>query len=283
MNDGNIDDYYPNAAQRAVAEKMEKAQREEFLKQARQRKDRDIGVVWRARIWTFIEDSLAKDTNMLVQHRDRLASTDPEAVVFEVLHSSYTARLTLGELEDAMKKQPPQALAQYGITRGVNDNRPFTAEEKGKYFDWQITFLVLRYGAFKLGVVDRPEYKKELQKAREQILASMLTERQTAEIVVTPEEVRAEYETNPKKYVRKERRQPPVPGQDPFIEKQLGFAEAKVKIEADMKNARRQKILQDWQAALFKKYQVRILEEAFEILPPPKPKDPPKPEAAKKK
>lgn len=235
---------------------------EKFFKDKNERK-RKMSDIRHAAIWGFIDDIVKNDKNV-VHNRDKLDAVDDGTVVFSVKSSDYSNTITMGEIRKEMRKLTPYSMRRYGIKREKGQAlEPFSLEEKQAFFDFYITWSVLRYGAYKTGARDDPEFKKQLQQAKERILSRVYQEKMAEGIKVSDKDIQQEYKVNKKRYVKRERTT--VGGKPKMVTTQLSLAQARDKIKSSLISRKKRSVVNSLRSKLMSKYKVQRFEDRFEI------------------
>lgn len=248
ITDGNIDDYYKDKRELGMA-------RNKF---------------WYATVWQYIDDTLKND-KFVKQYPERLAGTDPKSVVFEISAPNYKTTITLGDIDSKLKKSNPYLLRRFGINRDRNEKTPFTAEEKKKFFDWEVTMPVLRYGAYKKGYVGTDEFKQEVDALADSLLVQMRYKLIDDGIKVSDKEARDFYDKNKSRYMRRFRRNP-KDNKSKLISVQRSFDEVKKSVIATLEGQKKRNEQAKLRNTLFRKYSVKLLTNELEVVKPEKPK-----------
>ena len=287
LNQDNIKKYYPTAAEKAQGEKriammkkrldkLKGKRRDQYEKRIatmekrmvsgyKQKMGRTLGGFWFSQVMQYLNGLKKTDSNVKIYH-EALKGNNPKAVIFEIKHSGYDFSLTLGEYLEKLKKVPPYRLAQYGIKRGAKDKRPFTYEERLKYFNWHITFSLLTYSAYKSGVVNGEKFKKAVAGMAEGLLAAKMREHVAKGLKVTPKEMQAEYKKFKTRYVKRKRVR--VGKKWKTETTQLSFLQAKDRVEKTILNRKKRTAVNGLKSRLFIKYAIKVYPDRFEIVKP---------------
>jgi len=225
--------------------------------------------IWYSVVWKFIDSTLANDKNVK-QDLAALRGRNKKAIIFSIDSKEYQYKISLGEYIKKMQAIPPRALSRYGIKRSLKDkNKRFTAKELKAYYDWFVTYPVLKYGAYKVGATKSAFFIKSLNKIKFKILASIADKKISERIKIPAKTVRSEYLKNKSKY-RKAIRQS---AKDRKMKKklkykQLSFKEAKDRIEKSLKRSLVRKKIASLIRDLKKKYNYKVFLNELEVVKP---------------
>ncbi len=221
--------------------------------------------IWYSVVWKFI-DSTLKDKNVK-QDLAVLKSNDKKAVLFAIDSKDFKYKLTLGEFVKIMKSMPPRKLSRYGIKRSLKDkNKKFTPKELKSYYDWYVTYPILRYGAYVSGAVKTQFFKDSVSKIEPQMLVSVATKKIGDKIAITEADLKAEYKKNKKNY--RKRIANPKGSKKKFRYQQLSYAKAKKQIETGLKRSVVRKQVSQWVSSLKKKYDYKVFLGELEVVKP---------------
>lgn len=236
---------------------------------------------WYAAVWTLIDEISTDDLNKQVFiSRDKLASTDTNSVIFEIRSDRFKSKMTLGELVAKAAGMPPFAYARYGILREENSKAALTPEELGLIYDWEISIPILKYGAYRSGIVESKKFRAKLAQVADSLLARQISEQKRNSVNVTDKDIEEQYEKNTKSYVKRTQTGTDAAGTPVFQTQQLSLADAREQIRNELQGKRVNELFTNWKKELFTKFQAKINEKKFEVKKKPEPK---KPEAAQKK
>lgn len=245
MTDSNLGDYYKDKRKRKMAERK----------------------FWYAAVWQFLDDALQNDKNVK-QYPDRLKSNDPKAVIFEIKSPKYSFQMTLGELEKKLKSMNPYVLRRFGINRDKDSKKPFTYDDKKKFFDWEVTMPILRYGAYKKGYTESDEFKQAVKDMADSVLVNMKKKVMFDRVKVTEKMKRDYYEKNKKRFVRRI----PVknaPGKKrQFKTEQQSYKQVAKRIEMMLTRQKQREVLKQKESKLFRKYDVKLFTDKLEVVKP---------------
>jgi len=286
LSEDNIEGYFPTAAEQAADAKRiakmkkqlatlkgkQKEQHEKRIASTEKRMVADhkrkmartLGMFWFSSVMQHLDKVKSSDANIKMHH-NALKGDDPEAVIFEIKHPEYSFSLTLGEYLEKLKKVPPFRLAQYGIKRKPEEKRPFTYEERLKYFGWHISANLLTYSAYKTGVAHGPVFKKGVVRISERLLATKMREHVSRGLKVSAKERQEEFERNKSRYVKRKRVKD-AEGKWTTKVTPLTFSQAKEKVEKTLLNQKKRAAVLGLKGRLFVKYAVKVYPDRFEII-----------------
>jgi len=221
---------------------------------------------WFASVWAFIERTIADQSGKTVfVYRDRLTSANTNDIVYEVKHPKVNIRITRGDILKKLENIPPPRRSTFGIVDGMADPAKYTADELWNFFEWEMSFSILKLGAWLEGIVETETFQTKLRDASYAVLASMLSDKRRESATVTDDEVTAQYDKARASYVRR------LPG---GVTQQMTLDEAREQIRNELRNKKINDSFHNWKKELFTRYQAKIHEDRFEVVKKP---EPPKP------
>jgi hypothetical protein len=223
---------------------------------------------WFASVWNFIDKTIADQSGKTVfVYRDKLVSENTNDLVFEVKHPKVSVKITRGDVLKKLNNIPPPRRVQFGIINYEADPATYSMDELWNFFEWEMSFPILKLGAWLTGVAESDAFTRKLREASYTILASLLSEKRREETTVSDEEISAQYEKAMASYVKR------LPG---GVTQQLTLDEAKRQISNELRSKKINDSFHNWKNELFTRYQAKIYQDRFEVKKKP---EPPKPKA----
>ncbi|HOG63813.1 MAG TPA: peptidylprolyl isomerase [Spirochaetota bacterium] len=219
---------------------------------------------WFASVWSLIDKTIEDQKGKSVfVYRENLVSKDSNALVFEVKHPKVQMKITRGDLLRKMGNVPPPRRSMFGVLDGMADPAGYSADEMWNFFEWEMSFPILKLAAWLNGIVESDAFQAKLRDSSYSVLASMLSDKRRESATVTDEEISAQYDRAKASYVKR------LPG---GATEQLSLDEAKEQIRNELRNKKINDSFHNWKNELFTRYQAKIHENRFEVIKPEPPK-----------